>query len=211
MAEEKKKKRRRSYLSDFERGRDGRYVYRGKLHAFQEETERGPRSRKKEMAYLWVLTVLLAAAVVTAGCIPVSAMLNCAYVLLPYAATLLAAASVLWLMCRLTAGGDPLRDYVYRATVRQVRPRGILTVVFALCTILGEVIFLAMRGAAGNGGWSAAFLLCLCLAAAAGFLWRRRLESLCWEEVPNAGQAAEKGKEKARETDGPGIRTDEEK
>ena len=104
MAQEKKRRGRRAHLDDFQKTATGDYIYTGQLHPFKP----GAFTRRQALLRLWLAAAGLAAVLVAAGCIPVAGMRNTFYVILPYAASLLAAASVVWLMCRLTAGGDPL-------------------------------------------------------------------------------------------------------
>ena len=134
MAEEKKRRGRRAYLEDFQKTATGEYVYTGKLHYYETQG----LERRQALLRLWLLTGAIAAAVVVSGCVPAAGMSNTFYVLLPYAGALLSAASVVWLMCRLAAGGDPLRHYVYTATVAQMRVRGRLVLIFSALTLVGE-------------------------------------------------------------------------
>jgi len=179
MAEEKKKRRgRRAYLDDFRREFNGEYTYVGKLHAY----EPGQMDRKRALTVLWGLTVLLSAAAVSAGCVDAAGLTNCWYVILPWTGSVVSAASVVWLMCRLSAGGDPLRDYVYTATVERFAVRGWLTAGFAACAILGELVFLLLHGAGERRGATAAFLVLMAAAAVAAGGFARFAGGLKWSK-----------------------------
>ena len=176
MAGEKKRRGRRAYLEDFQKTASGEYVYTGKMHHFQEET----LTRKQALTRLWALAAVMAAGAVAAGCLPAAGTFNTAYVILPYAGSLLSAGSVVWLMCRLTAGGNPLPDYVHAATVRQFALRGTLTLAFSAATVAGELIHLALNGAGERLWATVGFLACELLTAAGAVLWRIATKKLHW-------------------------------
>lgn len=177
MAEEKRKRGRRTYLNDFQQTAGGDYVYTGALHPFAGSAG----ERKRAVAALWLLAAGMAAAAVAAGCVPAAGMQDCAYVLLPCAGSVVGAGSVVWLMCRLTAGGDPLRDYVYRATVKQMKPRGALTMAFSAASLLGDGVFLALHGAGDRLWGTAAFWLCQAAVAGCCAGWLRLAGRLRWD------------------------------
>lgn len=178
MEEEKKKRRkRRAYLDDFQEIASGEYIYRGPLYYYKE----GGLSRAKALAILWGLTAVMAAAVLVGGLVPAAGMQNTVYVLLPYAGGLLSVVSVVWAMCRLTAGGDPLREYVFRATAAQFKVRSILVVLFAACTLLGSLICLLRHGAGSSPAGTAVFWAGQILLCAAALAWKSVSLSLKWE------------------------------
>lgn len=167
MAEQKR--RRRSYLEDFHETASGEYVYTGRIHPFEGTAS----ERVRALAALWGCTALSLAALVAGGCLPAAGMDGCPYVLLPYAAALLAEVSVVWLMGRLTAGGESLRDYVYKSTVGKARVRGTIAAAFCGLTLAGEGLYLALNGAGERRAGSAALCLLLMLALGMQVLWLR--------------------------------------
>ncbi len=166
---EKKRRARRSYLEDFHETASGDYVYTGRVHPFQGTA----RERVRALAALWACTALALAALVAGGCLPAAGMDGCLYVLLPYAAALLAGISVAWLMGRLTAGGESLRDYVYKDTVGKARVRGALAAAFCGLTLAGEGVYLALNGAGERAAGTAGLCLLLALALGMQVLWLR--------------------------------------
>lgn len=163
------KKRRRSYLEDFQETASGGYVYTGRLHPF-EGTQ---RERRRALAALWACTSLALASLTAAGCVPAAGTDGCPYVLLPYMAALLSGISAAWLTGRLTAGGQALRDYVYRATVGKARVRGTLSAAFCALTLAGEGVYLALHGAGGRAAGTAWLAALLALALGMQVLWIR--------------------------------------
>jgi hypothetical protein len=167
-----KRKWRGKDLENFSRGEDGAYRYDGPLYRYEG------LSRKSALARLWVLTAAAVAAVITAGCVPVKGMERTFYVLLPYVASLLSALLLTWLMARLTAEGDPLREYVYKATVEKASLRGLLCLVCGVCAGAGECLYLALHGLEGDA-W-AMFLLCQAVLIICAGLWRKTFKALRW-------------------------------
>lgn len=120
MAEEKKRRGRRDHLNDFYRDVSGNYVYTGTCYVCRAaEKERTALLRR-----VWLLTAVMAAAVVAGGFISAPGMDRCFYVLLPYAAEVGLTGSVVWATVRWQAREYPMREYVYRATV-QALPDGV--------------------------------------------------------------------------------------
>lgn len=150
---EKKKKGRRAYLDSFKKKSDGTYVYEGESYIFEGDDLRG------EAARICRLGAVMLAAIVAAGFVTAPGTGNSFYVLLPYAANLVAGVSVCWGIGRLAAGGSPLRAYVYQATVRQIPGRAVFAAVCAGAAIVGEIVFLCRNGADGKGIGAAVFLM----------------------------------------------------
>lgn len=173
-----KRPRRHSYLNDFQPTASGEYIYTGALHGWAEP---GP-ARRRALVLLWAEAVLPAALIVAAGCVDAPGMRNCAYMLLPYAAALVSQASVLWLMARLSAGGERLRDYVYQATVGRFRVRGGFALGCTALTLAGSGVFLLRRGAQGAAVGAVLFWLLLGLSLVCQILWLRRACALRWTD-----------------------------
>ena len=119
MAEGKERRGRRDHLNDFYRDVSGNYVYTGTCYVCRAaEKERTALLRR-----VWLLTAVMAAAVVAGGFISAPGMDRCFYVLLPYAAEVGLTGSVVWATVRWQAREYPMREYVYRATVQALPGR----------------------------------------------------------------------------------------
>lgn len=176
MAGEKKRRGRRAYLDDFQPTASGGYVYTGKTHPFPQ----GRYTWRQAMARLWLLAGVMAGAALLGGCLPAAGTLNTPYVILPYAGSLVSAGSVVWLMGRLSHGDTPLPDYVYAATVGRFGRRGMLVLICAAATLVGEGIYLAGHGPGDLLPGTLAFLACEGLVLAAAAIWRRFAQNLHW-------------------------------
>lgn len=184
MEEEKKpvRKGRWSYANDFRQAANGEYIYIGATYHFQGEKD----ARKRGLLRWGILAVGMAVCAVLGGFIAAPGTANCAYVLIPYTVALLSACSVLWGYIRLAAGGDPLRSYIYKATVRQFPLRTILTAVGAACTVVGELCFVAIHGTQGHVLEMVVFLVSEAMALALALLWRPLGREMSWEYKPGA-------------------------
>ncbi len=171
--EEKKRKkhwfdRRHADFDAYEIDENGKYVYTGEVYSW-------PEPRKPALRQLWILALAAFAAQIGAGCIPGVSMNGRAWVLLPYMAALVASASILWGCYELTDGGDPLRERNYRKSVEVLPFRSVLTAVFAVLAVIGELVNLLWR--AQYKGTLAGALIYMALEAAglalALIFWRR--------------------------------------
>lgn len=182
MADKKKKRGgRRAHLNDFHVDLAGNYVYTGNHYAFVAQGRELPRVRRE----LWGLTAAILMGVFAGGCSDAPAMLNCWYVILPYAAETVAAVSVLWAMVRLSREGDPLREYVYKATAKALPHRAMLCMISAGLGFATMLLYLMLNDAFGVKTASALMYLLLKLLVGGGawLLWRYTLV-LHWEKVP---------------------------
>lgn len=163
---QQKKQGKRSYLNDFQKTADGSYVYTG------DTWQADPARRKKGLIRLWALAVPLLAASVVPGCLEAPGLGNCAYVLLPYVFGLVSALYLAYVLIRLCAGGDPMRDYVYLQTVARMDGYAALPMVGGILSAVGLTVYLIRNGAGGQAPEAAACYACFALQA--GLSWAIR-------------------------------------
>lgn len=164
------KKGRRSHLSDFQQTVGGEYIYRGSHRVFTGSQQQ----RKALLTRVTCLAIIMLTCSVVCGCIGVPGSINCFYVILPYAATLLSTVTMVWGLVKLIRGGDPLREYIYTASVQKFSLRGIVTMVLAALAIVCEVLYVTLNGTEGLTAGFVVFLLFHAVIFAGAFLWR------CW-------------------------------
>lgn len=198
---ETKKKKRRAYLDSFRKNEEGRYDYTGNVYYFagndiEENNAEGNdfagnsperngfrgngEALRPCLMKLWLLGAVLLGCLIAAGCISVPGMDNCFYVLLPYAAALMAGISVLWALGRMTAGGNPLKEYVYQASVEKLPERAVMTVFFAAAAAAGEAVYICLHGAEGKPAGFCVFMLLNFAAAGAALMLRREIKTMKW-------------------------------
>lgn len=176
---EKKRKGRKAYLEDFHRDEKGDYVYKGEFYRWQGEDNELRRGR----IWLWVLCAGMIAAIAAAGCVEAPGTVNCVYILLPYTINFVAGISVCWGLYRLTAGGDPMRAYIYKASVEQIPARAVCTGIGAGAAVIGELIFVCRNGLGGKAAGFVLFLLLETAVLAAAVLTWRCVKKMKWNKV----------------------------
>ena len=171
------KKNRWSYLDDFRRTASGEYIYIGPTYCFQGEDH----VRRQGVRRWGILAVGMTVCTSLGGFILAPGTANCAYILIPYVLAFLSACSVLWGFVRLAAGKDPLRSYVYEATVKQFPLRTILTAVGAAAALVGEVVYVALNGTEGRTVGMVLFLVSEAATLVLALLWRPLGRDMKWE------------------------------
>lgn len=135
------RKNKHAYLDDFEKDLNGNYQYRGAHYYYK-----GTQPRGKALAGLWVLCGGGTACLLAAGFVHGATAHAPFWLLLPYMAGLLAGVYVLYLLVRLTAGGDPLRAYIHEQTAQKLPGVCLATAVLAALTAAAQLVQLALGG-----------------------------------------------------------------
>lgn len=175
---EKKYKGRKAYLNDFHKNEKGDYEYQGALYEWKGEKE----TLRKELGILRIICIATLAVLVVAGCVDAPGVSNSFYVIIPYTVSFVFGISTAWGMWRLTFGGNPLRAYVYEASVVQIPIRTVGTMIGAGAAVLGEVIFLFRNGFAGKAGASILFLFLEATALVLSVILRKKVKKMAWEK-----------------------------
>ena len=135
------RKNKHAYLDEFEKDLNGNYQYRGAHYYYK-----GTQSRGKALAGLWVLCGGGTACLLAAGFVHGATAHAPFWLLLPYMAGLLAGVYVLYLLVRLTAGGDPLRAYIHEQTAQKLPGVCLAAAVLAALTAAAQLVQLALGG-----------------------------------------------------------------
>lgn len=168
-----KKRRKNSYLNDFEKSQDGGYVYVGKTwHA-------DPAVRQRILVELWALQACMLASALFPGFMTTAGLLNTFYVIIPYMFWLISDVVLACTLGNMTFGGNPLRDYIYKRSVAPYRFQTALPLVGAALTALALLIFL-LRGGDGEGK-AVCFACCGVQIAASFFAGRSKITDI-WTE-----------------------------
>ena len=169
------RKNKHAYLDDFEKDLNGNYQYRGAHYHYK-----GTKSRGRALAALWVLCGGGGALVVAAGLVPGATAYAPFWLLLPYMAGLLAGVYVLYLLVRLTAGGDPLRAYIHEQTAQKLPGVCLAAAVLAALTAAAQLVQLALGGQ--NLAARLLFAVLQTVAAAAFIRASKRFKVLKYEK-----------------------------
>lgn len=179
MEKDKNRKQRRAYLNDFKKTEDGKYVYEGSIYR-QAGDEKTVKQGRRNM--LISCTVLICS-VVLSGFLPAPGLKDSAFVLLPYAAELIASVSCCVAVVRILLSGFRLRQYVYETTVGKLPGRAAFAAVSAGASVTGECIYLFLNPGHLTS-WFVLFFFVLEAASLGGamYLWRE-LKSQKWEKI----------------------------
>ena len=135
------RKNKHAYLDDFEKDLNGNYQYRGAHYYYK-----GTQPSGKALAGLWVLCGGGTSCLLAAGFVHGATAHAPFWLLLPYMAGLLAGVYVLYLLVRLTAGGDPLRAYIHEQTAQKLPGVCLAAAVLAALTAAAQLVQLALGG-----------------------------------------------------------------
>ena len=135
------RKNKNAYLDDFEKDLNGNYQYRGAHYYYK-----GTQPRGKALAGLWVLCGGGTSCLLAAGFVHGATAHAPFWLLLPYMAGLLAGVYVLYLLVRLTAGGDPLRAYIHEQTAQKLPGVCLAAAVLAALPAVAQLVQLALGG-----------------------------------------------------------------
>ena len=135
------RKNKHAYLDDFEKDLNGNYQYRGAHYHYK-----GTQPRGKALAGLWVLCGGGTSCLLAAGFVHGATAHAPFWLLLPYMAGLLAGVYALYLLVRLTAGGDPLRAYIHEQTAQKLPGVCLAAAVLAALTAAAQLVQLALGG-----------------------------------------------------------------
>lgn len=174
MADEKKKKGRRSYLSDFTRDLSGTYIYVGDHYSYIGN------DFKRKLALLWLCLTGAAICTVSGGCIPSEAMKNSFYVIAPYIAEIGATGFGMWYMFRLSIEKKPIRAYVYESTVKRLPKLTIIEMFFLALGVVGYVVYFFMNGITT---WNIIGLLLKILTVVFLFFFYGLIKKQKWEKI----------------------------
>lgn len=175
--ETKQTKKRRSYrkahLEHFHRNVAGEYIYDGPTRGWGSP-------RGKNLRLLWLCALVALAAALAGGCIPGCGMERQPWTLVPYVVTLMLAFVQVWKLYRLTEGGDPVREYVWTATVKPLPIFSVLTAAFAGVAALTELVSLFLPGFSGRIYAGILYILLELLVFVASMAQRRLILRLEW-------------------------------
>lgn len=162
------------YLQNFEKSREGGYVYTGELW----QADGG--ERRRILTKLWLLCAGQLLAAILPGFFTTAGFSGSFYVILPYVFWLISACYLAYLLGGMTFGGNPLRGYVYERSVARYIPCAGAASFGAALTALGLLVFF-LRGGTGQGG---ALCFGCCLFQVISFLVIRKWEIVeIWEKI----------------------------
>lgn len=174
---EKKTKKKRAYLDDFEKDLNGNYQYRGTHYRYAGDAPRG-----RTLARLWLCCGLGAALTVGAGVLPGATAHAPVYLLLPYMAALVLALYAVVLLARLTRAGDRVRAYIHEQTAQKLPTFCMAAAVLSAAAAVGQGVAVCANSAQALLGTQGIFILFEAAACAAFAVMARLTRRMEWSE-----------------------------
>ncbi len=179
MAKQEKKKRRnkREHLKDFYQDVSGKYVYGGAMYA----CDLPPARRKQILTQMWLSVAGAAAALILGGCIPAAGMSDGFLVIPFYLGAIISTGMACWTLWELTAGGDPMREYIYTACLEKLPKRCEFGMVFAGLCLVGLLLHLFIYRMEDASLWATVLFMVIQIGTiGALFLVKKLLQVLHW-------------------------------
>ncbi len=169
------RKKRSANLKHYHQNEAGGYDYDGAHWRWQDDS-----LRKPFLTAGYLRIGLAIGLMILAGCLPAPGAGYAVYILLPYAAGIVAGVLSLMAFIRLSLEKERLRDYVYDSSVMKLPGR--LTVSLAGAAVAGaaQLIYIAIYRPVQGIAWAAAYAVCELLAAGLLLVQKKKGDLLSW-------------------------------
>ena len=141
------RKNKRAYLRDYHQNPSGGYDYKGTFWLWENA-----ETRKAFLRTGWAMLILALILMIAAGCLPAPGTDHAPYVLIPYAAGILACALGMMAMMRLTGEKEKIRGHIYDSSIGKMQPRLLAGIIFPLIAAAGEILYMAVQAAISSYG-----------------------------------------------------------
>ena len=176
--------RRYAYLDDFQKTVTGEYIYTGDLFKMA-----GDKPMRKVIGGFVPFSAIVFVIIFVCGCFRVSGMSSCAYVLLPYCASIITSGVALSAILRLTFAEVPVRNYVFKPTVPRFKTCILLSAIFCCITFLGDILYIIIHGFSGYVLGTVIFLATHVIAILLLYFCRRKFMLIKWNRLdPDTGE-----------------------
>ena len=186
MAKFKGWKNRYSYLDDYKKGIDGKYVYYGRHYVYQGEL---PLNRYKWM--LGGVDLFLAALYIAGGFQDAGILWSRWYVVVPYALEVVAVFLLIWKTLSLIMEKAPVKAYIYKRTVPWFRPLGIILAVLTAFSVIGTVVCILLHPEEVRVTGCVIYLVTKVLMGCTGVLFANQVRKYEW--IPDPSEEMEAG------------------
>ena len=173
-------KKRYSYLNNYKKGMDGKYVYYGRHYVYQ-----GDLPIRQYKGLLGIMDILLAGLFIVGGFLDAGIIWNTWYVLIPYALEAVAVFLMLWKTLSLVLEKVPLKDYIYKRTVPWFRPLGLVLAVLNGLSLVGTGICMLVYPDQILMTGCVIYLITKALMGCAAVLFTGRISKYSWAPDPS--------------------------
>ena len=157
---------------------NGKHVYTGKIHEYADDN---PVEFSVMIKRMLLLSAAASAPAAAAGCLRVPGAVDTWWVIVPYAAYLLTALSMLVGSLRLLLNEKPLKDSIYKRTAMVLPPRCGAHVLFAGILLVVFVVNFLLKGLGNFSTWgSILFLSCVVCSGISAFFAYKFVKNIRW-------------------------------
>ena len=172
------KDRQKAKFRGIEQDADGNVIYTGQLHRVAGDESQRRSIRLKLAAVL----ILLAAAVISSGCIDSKGAMGSFYVILPYIGEVSAMFALLWSSAKLLVPGE-IRTFVLENSGGKIAGECRILTFFALAGLLFSAVFIARSGSGDETVKNILYLVLKLAAAVLSEFCRKSFDSLKWVDA----------------------------
>lgn len=177
MAEKKKKRGKREHLKDFYKDVSGKYVYGGAMYSCNLPNA----ERKRNLILMWLCGGGSLVALIVGGCIPAAGMTEGFFVLPFYLGTVISVIMVCWALWELCDGGEPMREYIYEASVVKIPKRCEFGMVLGGLCLIGLLVHLLLSGLKNAELWATVFFVAIQVVVVLSmFFIKKMLKDMKW-------------------------------
>jgi len=174
-------KKRYSYLDDYKKGIDGKYVYYGRHYIFCGDS-------RELRIYKWTLgitDILLTALFVIGGLMDGGAIWRAWYVVIPFALEVVALFLLIWKSISLILEKVPIKAYMYKRTVPWFRPLAWILIAICLLSLIATLVCMLVHPGEIKTQGCILYMVIKFLSAAAAWAFLWRIGKSRWELDPS--------------------------
>lgn len=174
-------RRRYSYLDDYKKGLDGKYVYYGRHYVFSGDS-------KDVRTYKWTLgitDIVLAVLFLIGGFLEAGALWRTSYVIVLYAIEALALFILIWKSVSLILEKVPVKAYMYKRTVPWFKPLAWILIVVCLLSLIATLICMQVFPDEVRTQGCIIYMVIKFLTAAAAWVFLRQIGKSSWKLDPS--------------------------
>ena len=174
-------KKRYSYLNDYKKGMDGKYVYYGRHYIFQG-------TDRERLLYKWILgitDILLTALFVIGGLMDGGAIWNVWYVIVPFALEALTIFLLIWKTMSLILERIPVKEYICKKTVPWFKPLACIQMLLCAVSLIAALICLLTHPETARTTGCILYMAAQLLSGAAAFIFLKFVRKYEWIPDPS--------------------------
>ena len=174
-------KKRYSYLNDYKKGMDGKYVYYGRHYI----VDGGSPACKRIKLILGITDILLVVLFVISGLLDAGRIWNTWYVVIPFAVQVVMIFLLAWKSLSLIMEKYPVKEYIYKRSVPWFKPCTIILAVTCLVSICMTGLCMILETEWIKSAGCIIYMVINLVMAAVCFASVKMTGSYAWEPDPS--------------------------